>query len=211
MKEKCRIKICGLRREEDVRAVNLYRPDYAGFICSSAFWRYIPLEKVQKLRTMLDPSICVCGVFVDEPYEYIAEYLKKGVIDMVQLHGTEDDYYIRQLRKVMLFQDTLVPIIKAYKIKSELDMVRAKAGIADYVLLDSGAGTGKTFDWTLIRDIGRPFFLAGGLTPENIREAADRVHPFAVDISSGVETDRMKDPEKIRLAIQNLRARAVRC
>ncbi|MCC6094534.1 MAG: phosphoribosylanthranilate isomerase [Eubacterium sp.] len=206
MKEKCRIKICGLRRDEDIRAVNLYKPEYAGFICSSAYWRYIPLEEVQRLRNNLDPSIIACGVFVDEPYEYIAEYLKKGVIDMVQLHGSEDGYYIRQLRKVMLFQDTLVPIIKAYKITSDADMIRAKASIADYVLLDSGAGTGRTFDWTLIRDIGRPFFLAGGLTPDNIREAADRLHPFAVDISSGVETDRMKDPEKIRQSVQNLRA-----
>lgn len=204
-KEQYKIKICGMRRKEDIRAANRWRPDAIGFICTSRFWRYIPMEQAAELRGMLDPSITACGVFVNEPYEYIAEYLKKGIINAVQLHGDEDEYYIRQLRKVMIFQDTMVPVIKAFKISSERDMLRAKASIADYVLLDSGAGTGQRFDWKLIRDIGRPFFLAGGITPENIREAAERFRPYCLDLSSGVETDRVKDPEKIRRAIENLR------
>ena len=94
---------------------------------------------------MLDPGIQAVGVFVDEPYEEIAGWLKKGVIDLVQLHGEEDEYYIRQLRKVMLFQETLVPVIQAFRVKTEKDLLRAGHSIADYILLDSGVWTALIF------------------------------------------------------------------
>jgi phosphoribosylanthranilate isomerase len=142
---------------------------------------------------------------VDEPYEEIAGWLKKGVIDLVQLHGEEDEYYIRQLRKVMLFQDTLVPVIQAFRVKTEEDILRAGHSIADYILLDSGAGSGAAFDWSLIKKINRPYFLAGGLGPDNVAEAIRRFHPYAVDMSSSLETDRKKDPEKIQRAVREAR------
>lgn len=202
-----RMKFCGMRRREDIEAVNRIRPDYIGFICTDRFWRYIPPEKAAELKAMLDPSIRAVGVFVDEPYEKIADYLKKGIIDIVQLHGNESEYYIRKLRDVMAFQNTITPVIQACRVRTPADLVKAEHSAADYILLDNGAGTGQTFDWKLIRDIGREYFLAGGLTPENVGEAVDRFHPFAVDMSSGLETDRIKDPEKMRKAAEEVRKR----
>ena len=205
MAEKTKIKLCGMRRPEDIRAVNQAKPDYIGFICSRRFWRHISLEEAAVLKEMLDPGIQAVGVFVDEPYEEIAGWLKKGVIDLVQLHGEEDEYYIRQLRKVMLFQETLVPVIQAFRVKTEKDLLRAGHSIADYILLDSGAGSGVTFDWSLLDSMDRPYFLAGGLGPDNVAEAIRRFHPYAVDMSSSLETERKKDPEKIRRAVREAR------
>lgn len=203
--EKTKIKLCGMRRPEDILAVNQAKPDYIGFICSRRFWRHISLEEAAVLKEMLDPGIRAVGVFVDEPYEEIAGWLKKGVIDLVQLHGEEDEYYIRQLRKVMLFQETLVPVIQAFRVKTETDLLRAGHSIADYILLDSGAGSGVTFDWSLLESMKRPYFLAGGLGPDNVAEAIRRFHPYAVDMSSSLETERKKDPEKIRRAVREAR------
>ncbi len=205
MAEKTKIKLCGMRRPEDILAVNQAKPDYIGFICSRRFWRHISLEEAAVLKRMLDPGIQAVGVFVDEPYEEIAGWLKKGVIDLVQLHGEEDEYYIRQLRKVMLFQETLVPVIQAFRVKTEKDLLRAGHSIADYILLDSGAGSGVTFDWSLLDSMDRPYFLAGGLGPDNVAEAIRRFHPYAVDMSSSLETERKKDPEKIRSAVREAR------
>ena len=205
MAEKTKIKLCGMRRPEDILAVNQAKPDYIGFICSRRFWRHISLEEAAVLKRMLDPGIQAVGVFVDEPYEEIAGWLKKGVIDLVQLHGEEDEYYIRQLRKVMLFQETLVPVIQAFRVKTEKDLLRAGHSIADYILLDSGAGSGVTFDWSLLESMKRPYFLAGGLGPDNVAEAIRRFHPYAVDMSSSLETERKKDPEKIRRAVREAR------
>lgn len=149
---------------------------------------------------MLDPEIPAVGVFVDgDPWE-IASLAEYGIIDMIQLHGNESEEYISEIRKL-----TAKPIIRAFKIRSGEDIERARDSSADYVLLDNGKGTGETFDWTLIRDIGRPFFLAGGLHAENVTDAVQRFHPYAVDISSGAETDGMKDPEKIRSCIEAVR------
>ena len=205
MAEKTKIKLCGMRRPEDILAVNQAKPDYIGFICSRRFWRHISLEEAAVLKRMLDPGIQAVGVFVDEPYEEIAGWLKKGVIDLVQLHGEEDEYYIRQLRKVMLFQETLVPVIQAFRVKTEKDLLRAGHSIADYILLDSGSGSGVTFDWSLLESMKRPYFLAGGLGPDNVAEAIRRFHPYAVDMSSSLETERKKDPEKIRRAVREAR------
>lgn len=204
--ERTKIKLCGMRRPEDIQAVNEVMPDYIGFIGSSRFWRHIPREQAAGLRGQLRPGIQAVGVFVDEPYEEIAAWLRAGTIDLVQLHGSEDEYYIRQLRKVMLFQDTLVPIIQAFRVKSPSDLIRAEHSAADYVLLDSGAGSGQTFDWSLLEKFERPCFLAGGLGPDNVAEAVRRFHPFAVDMSSSLETDRKKDPEKIRRAVRAVRS-----
>ena len=199
--QKTRIKICGLRRMEDIEAVNRYQPDYAGFICSSRFWRFISKDTLTGLRHSLKDNIRSVGVFVDEPVDYIADYVRHDLIDMVQLHGHEPQSYIQELQK-----EIRVPVIKAFKIESEEDIEAARQSIADYVLLDNGAWTGQTFDWSLIRDIGRPFFLAGGLNENNAVSAVEKFQPYAVDISGGVETDRRKDPEKIRRVIRLIRS-----
>ena len=186
-----RVKMCGLRSEADVRAVLELRPDFAGFILSGGFRRSISRETFTELSAMLIGSgIKRVGVFVNEPLDSLIDFA--DYIDVIQLHGSEDEDYIRSLRKL-----TDKPIIKAITVRSEADIEASRASSADYVLLDSGTGTGSTFDHSLIADIDRPFFLAGGLTVENVSEAIRRYEPFAVDASSSLETDGIKDKTKM--------------
>ena len=118
--------------------------------------------------------------------------LNLGIVDLVQLHGAEDEDYLQKLRKI-----TDKPIIKAFIIRSPEDVERAESSTADYILLDGGKGEGKSFDWSLLKDIKRPYFLAGGLNPDNASEAVKTLKPFAVDVSTGIETDGKKDSEKM--------------
>ncbi len=186
-----RVKMCGLRSEADVRAVLELRPDFAGFILSGGFRRSISRETFAELSAMLIGSgVKRVGVFVNEPLDSIIGFA--DYIDVIQLHGSEDEDYIRSLRKL-----TDKPIIKAITVRSEADIEAARVSSADYVLLDSGTGTGTAFDHSLIKDIGHPFFLAGGLTSENVGGAIDRFEPFAVDASSSLETDGVKDKTKM--------------
>jgi len=190
-----RIKFCGLRREEDIAIVKELKASYAGFIMSPKFWRYVESSKVLELRRGLDSGTKVVGVFVNEDVSYVAECINNNVIDIAQLHGNESEEYINDLRKAT--SDKAV-ITKVFLIKSSEDIDRAKASSADYVLLDSGVGgTGQSFDWTLIRDINREYFLAGGLNPDNVASAVEAFRPMAVDVSSGVETEKVKDYEKM--------------
>lgn len=198
---KTKIKICGLRRPEDIDIINSCLPDYAGFICCSRFWRYVPRESLRELSAKTDRRIRRVGVFVDDPVEIVSSYIKEGLIDIVQLHGNEDEDYIRRLRE--LAEKT--PVIKAFRIREQADMDRALMCSADMVLLDGGQGQGKTFDWKLVRSWGRKFFLAGGLGPDNLKQAVSALHPYAVDMSSGVETDRCKDADKVRRAVEIVR------
>lgn len=198
-----KIKICGLRRIEDIEYVNEVKADFAGFILSPKFWRYIAPEQVKILRKNVPSSTKIVGVVVDEDINYVASLINDGTIDIAQLHGSEDEDYIRKLR--LLTSDRAV-ITKVFIIKSDEDIKKAQASSADYVLLDSGTGTGNTFDWTIIRDIGRDYFLAGGLNPSNVGEAVVKYQPFAVDVSSGVETEKIKDGEKIKLFAQAVRS-----
>ena len=186
-----RVKMCGLRSEADVRAVLELRPDFAGFILSGGFRRSVERDCFIGLSAMLVGSgIKRVGVFVNEPFDSLIGFA--DFIDVIQLHGSEDEDYIRSLREL-----TDKPIIKAFTVRSEADIEAARASSADYVLLDSGTGTGTKFDHSLIADIDRPFFLAGGLTAENVGEAIRRYEPFAVDASSSLETDGIKDKTKM--------------
>ena len=200
MKEQTRIKICGLTRLEDIDAVNEQKPEYVGFVFAKSR-RQITKEHAVTLRRYLDPEIRAVGVFVDELPAIVAGYLEGGVIDLAQLHGRESEEYIRSLR----FR-TGGELIKAFSVKSKEDIEKAAKSSADYILLDHGkGGTGEAFDWSLIKQIERPYFLAGGLNAENVEQAILQNHPFAVDISSGVETDGIKDPKKIRECIRRIR------
>lgn len=199
------IKFCGLRRAEDIAAVNELGAEYAGFIMSPKFWRYVAPADVAELRKGLPETTKVVGVFVDEDVSYVASVINDGVIDIAQLHGKESEEYIAQLR---IATNNKAVITKVFLVKSSEDIDAARTSSADYVLLDSGVGgTGQTFDWQLIRDIGREYFLAGGLNPENVGDAIDRYHPMAVDVSSGVETDKIKDIDKMKLFAIEVRRR----
>ena len=203
--DRTRIKICGLRREADAVILNRVRPDFAGFIFVRGRTRYVRPEDAARIRSVLDPGIKTVGVFIDEPVENAAALCREGIISLVQLHGSEDEEYIRQLR-----EQVSCGIVQAFRIRSPEDMERALLSSADYLLLDAGAGDGKTFDWSLIPDLKRPWFLAGGLDPDNIGGAILRCRPWGVDVSSGVETDGFKDPEKIRRFIEEARTGAER-
>lgn len=197
-----KIKICGLRSEEDIRIVNRCQPDYAGFICCSRFRRYVPSDTLEQLSKLLHPGIRKVGVFVDQPVEQIAQIVRRQLVDIIQLHGCEDERYISGLRQLIPSE---IRIMKAFQIHSAEDICQVEASTADDVLLDGGQGSGQTFDWRKIESMNRPFFLAGGLNPENVEEAVRRLHPCAVDVSSGVETDGHKDEEKVRQLIRRVR------
>ncbi len=187
-----RMKFCGLTRPCDIEAVNGIKPEYAGFVFAGASRRRVLPEAASLLKGMLLPEIAAVGVFVDERPENVAELLNNGVIDMAQLHGNEDDAYIGRLRRI-----SRKPVIKAFRVDAVFDASSAERSCADYILLDSGAGTGTVFPWERIKHIRRPYFLAGGLSPANVAEAVSFLHPFAVDVSSGIETDGLKDKMKM--------------
>lgn len=198
-----RIKICGLTCLEDIQAVNEAKPDFAGFIVEfSKSRRNVTVEQLRALREKLDESILPVGVFVNAPVELPAQLLNEGTIALAQLHGQEDENYIRQLR---IMTDQL--LIKAFSIKTEADIKKAIRSEADYILLDQGAGgTGEIFDWSLVPAIKRPWFLAGGLGCENLESAIHLLHPWAVDLSSSVETGGHKDSDKILEAVYAVRS-----
>ncbi len=187
-----KIKLCGLTRPNDIEAVNELMPEYIGFVFAKNSRRYISPEEASKLKKMLNPRIKAVGVFVNEKIQTVAKLLNSGVIDLAQLHGAEDDRYIEKLRSL-----TLKPIIKAFQVESSDDIMNAQSSKADFILLDSGKGSGQSFDWELIKNISRPYFLAGGLDHENITTAVRSLKPYAVDLSSGIETDGVKDKKKM--------------
>lgn len=192
-----KIKLCGLRRECDIMYVNELLPDYIGFIFAEKSKRFVSVKEAEKLGKKLDERIIPVGVFVDAPIDFIASIVDREIIRAVQLHGKEDNQYIKELRKKVD-----CTILKAFRIDSESDVKAAAESLADYVLLDSGAGTGETFDWSLINNIKRDYFLAGGLTPENVSEAIKTLHPFGVDASSSLEKDGYKDKDKMEAFVK---------
>ncbi|MGN1181253.1 MAG: phosphoribosylanthranilate isomerase [Suilimivivens sp.] len=195
-----KIKICGLKSEDDISYANELKPDYIGFVFLQGRKRYVSPSHAAHLRELLDPSIPAVGVFVNEPLAHVISLAESGTIQMIQLHGQEDETYLKELRK-----HCHQPVIKAFIIKTKEDIHKALSYPSDFLLLDNGLGTGKAFDWSLIREIDRPFFLAGGLNPENAASAIELAHPYGLDVSSGVETEGKKDYEKIKAFIHTVR------
>ncbi len=193
-----KIKICGLFRPEDIGYVNEAGPDWCGFIIHyPKSHRNVEPDTVRRLRAGLRGDIMPVGVFVDRPPEEVADLLRDGTIMAAQLHGHEDEKYIASLRE-------MVPgctLWKAFTVRSRADIEAANASGADLVLLDCGRGAGEVFDWPVADGMTRPYILAGGLTPANIPAAIRRLHPFGLDISSGVETEKKKDRWKIIAAV----------
>ncbi len=199
-----KIKICGLSRECDIDFVNKACPDYVGFVFAESK-RQVTQEQAKVLRARLEGSIPAVGVFVNADMDQVLNLLQDGVIQVVQLHGQEDEVYVKRLR-----DQTKAPIIKAVSVATRDDVKRAMDTVADYLLFDHGkGGTGQAFDWNLISSfsekLNKPFFLAGGLSLRNIHHAIELAKPYGVDISSGVETDGLKDEMKIMEIIRKIR------
>lgn len=195
-----KIKICGLQTAEDISYVNGMNVDFAGFIFAEKSKRRITLEQALSMKTRLSPTIECIGVFQNEDTEKIINIAKSGAIDIIQLHGSEDNDYIKIIKS-----KTHMPVIKAFKVQENI-----KDSAADYILFDSSSGgkfggTGKTFDWSLIPKTNKRIFLAGGLNSENIEQAIRTVNPYCVDINSGVETDGKKNHQKIVEIVQKIR------
>lgn len=200
-----KIKICGIRRTEDALYLNEYLPDYAGFILSEPFWRCISFDKLSEICGILSDSIKRVGVFVNEDSDYIFRFAP--LLDVIQLHGDESEEQILQLKS-----KTDCEIWKAVRVKSPDEINEACKLSVDKLLIDSYSentygGTGKVADWSLINksNITKPFFLAGGITVNNCTEAVNTVRPFGIDISSSVETDKVKDRDKIKDIISKIR------
>lgn len=194
-----KIKICGLFRDCDIDYVNEAMPDYAGFVFAKSR-RQVTKEQAQNFRKNLKPEIISVGVFVDADIPEIKELFDLNIISMAQLHGNETEDYINELR-----EKCAVKIIKAVNVLKNPDFEKVKNSSADFILFDSGTGSGKQFRWRLLPEMKRDFFLAGGLNLENIDEAVKQVKPFGVDLSSGVETDGFKDKEKILNIVRRIK------
>ena len=196
-----KIKLCGLTRPEDIAAANELKPEYIGFVFAAKSKRAVSREMAAELKAQLSPEIKAVGVFVNEAPETVAGLLNADIIDVAQLHGQEDESYISRLRTL-----TNKPLIQAFRVDGPESLVKAEKSPADLILLDSGAGgTGTVFDWTLLEKFERPYFLAGGLGPDTVGDAVKRLHPYAVDVSSGIETAGKKDEQKMAAFVAAVR------
>ncbi len=203
-----KIKLCGMMKPCDIEYANRVKPDFVGFIFANTR-RKISATQAKQFREALDAEIPAVGVFVNEDISVITSLVQDGCIDMIQLHGEEDEDYIRRLREICD-----VPVIKAVKVQTVEQIRQAAAFPVDYLLLDTYrkgvlGGTGEAFDWELLREakaaagdtaegelFGKPYFLAGGLHAGNLREAA-AFGSYGLDVSSGIETDGSKDFTKM--------------
>ncbi|WP_294577647.1 phosphoribosylanthranilate isomerase [uncultured Thomasclavelia sp.] len=193
-----KIKICGLFRNQDIDYVNAYQPDYIGFVFAKSK-RQVTYQLAKQLKQQLDPNILAVGVFVDSNLDIIEKLADDKIIDLVQLHGNEDVAYIRQLKKRIQ-----LPIIKAIKMSNNIDLKKLNYPV-DYYLLDNVvSGSGQTFNWSLIKEIDKPFFLAGGLNLNNLDQAL-KIKAYGLDLSSGVETDGCKDRNKIEQVVRRVK------
>lgn len=196
------IKICGIRRREDIEIVNKYKPDYIGFIFADTK-RYVEPEHAGELAGLLSGGIKTVGVFVNAPIDFVKKTVKTANLDVVQLHGEEDEEYIKSLGGIC-------EIWKAIRVRDEADIPDFYG--ADKILLDKYVpneygGTGGRFDWSRVGTLkaDKPIVLAGGLTKDNVRQGIEIFNPVCVDVSSAVETDGFKDENKIKEFIDTVR------
>lgn len=209
-----KIKICGLKTPADVEKVNRYLPEYIGFVFANTK-RFVTDEQALAMKQALDRSIKAVGVFVNEPIEHIISLCNRGIIDAVQLHGEETEDYIRELKK-----KTDTTVIKATKVQNAEQVSGLMSEEADYMLFDTFkkgelGGTGERFPLEILEAVlkeqaekGRavkPYFLAGGLSSANVQEVLGQMGCYCVDVSTGVETDGVKDEAKIKEFIEKVR------
>lgn len=209
-----KVKICGLRTLADVEAVNAVKPAYAGFVFASTR-RFLTDEEAEILKKALSKEIQTVGVFVNDSQEHVISLCKKGIIDVIQLHGEETQEYIRELQR-----QTGKQVIKAVKVQDKEQVKREMSQQADYILFDTYkkgvmGGTGERFPLEILKDSlkeweqenkwVKPYFLAGGLTPENVADVLQQIDCYCVDVSSGVETDGRKDDKKIEAFMKQVK------
>ena len=195
-----KIKLCGIQRYEDIDVVNELLPDYIGFVFAKKSKRFISYDMAKSLKKRLDKRVKAVGVFVNESIENIIYLVRNDIIDLIQLHGDEDREYISKLKNYVN-----TPVIKAFRIKYKDDINNLYKEGSDFILLDAGAGDGKTLDESILKDFKGDYFLAGGLSPDNIYEKITALHPFGVDVSSGIETGGKKDADKMRKFVKLVR------
>lgn len=199
-----RIKVCGLTRVEDAQAAAHLGADALGLVFYAPSPRYVSFEAAARISRSLPPFIARVGLFVNSPAADVQACLAQVPLDVLQFHGEEDAAYCRQFNR---------PYLKAARMRPELDLVEYAARYPDAqaLLLDAYVegygGGGEAFDWSMIpTELPLPRILAGGLTPENVEAAVCRVRPWAVDVSSGVESSKgIKDADKITAFIAGVR------
>ena len=190
-----KVKICGLSTASAVETACQAGADYIGFVFAESR-RRVSLEQAQKLAALVPPAVRKVGVFVSPSLAELQEAISVANLDLVQIHGDFDEELLTQIGR---------PVIRAYQVKGALKDVSQQA---DYLLFDAPlAGSGQTFDWQAFdkNQIHQPFFIAGGLNAGNVREAIQHLAPYAVDVSSGVETDGQKDLQKIKEFIERVK------
>ena len=200
-----KVKICGLRRAEDIAMVNEFHPDFVGFVFADSK-RKVDSKTAKLLRKELRRDIPAVGVFVNEDVEIIRSLCRQEIIQMVQLHGDEDEEYMKELKN----QLPEIPVIKAVRVRSKEQILETEKTECDYLLLDTYVkdmygGSGKTFDKGMIPDLKKPYFLAGGLDASNVIDNRRVCHPYAVDVSSAMEIDGWKDAGKIKEFLERIR------
>ncbi len=200
-----KVKICGLSRSEDIRCVNIFRPDFIGFVFAKSK-RQVSDGQASELKKMLHPEISAVGVFVNEEISRIKKLAEQGIINYVQLHGDEDNAYCARLKA-----EIALPVIKAVRVKDKNSLLEAGDYPCDYFLFDTYVkgqygGSGIQFDAGILKDcaVSKPYFIAGGLTAADIGDIK-KINPFGIDVSGGVETDGFKDAIKIEEFIKKVR------
>ena len=194
------IKLCGLTREEDIKNANELKPEYVGFVFYDKSRRSVTKAQAKKLKSLLNPEIKAVGVFVDADTSEVEELFEENIIDVAQLHGNEDENYIKEL------MDNNIPVIKTFKANSPEEIIKAEKSSADMIMFDAGNGEGVQIkDLKLLTYIDRPFILAGGLNQENVVDAISITKPYGVDVSTGIETDKLKDGYKMKQFVKVVR------
>ena len=201
-----KIKTCGLFREEDINYANKLKPNYIGFVFAESK-RKVKFEEACNLKNKLDKEIKAVGVFVNDNFDFILNLIKDKIIDIIQLHGSEDNDFMDNLKI-----KTDSKIIKSVTVENENSILESVNIFSDFILLDNfKCEVGKTFNWNYLKEafklnknfkniFNEKYFLAGGLNKENINEAL-KFNPYCVDLSGGLETDGIKDFDKMKYII----------
>jgi phosphoribosylanthranilate isomerase len=193
-----RVKICGITSPEQGQAIAALGASSIGFICVRKSPRYVTPDQISAIVSVLPEGVDRVGVFMDHSIDEIVNIVTRSGLTSVQLHGSETVEFCQELRSVLRekITDSEVELIKAFRIKSAAGLGETEPynAVVNWLLLDAyhpslGGGTGLTLDWGLLQDFKpeRPWLLAGGLTPDNVRSALQSVHPQGIDLSSGVE------------------------
>ncbi len=202
------IKICGLRRTQDIEYANILKLDYIGFIFAHSK-REVTKEEAVRLKKELDKSIKTVGIFVNRDIEEVIDIARSVELDVIQLHGDEDSSYIEEIRGILKSKKMNTELWKAIRVKNSQSLRGIEGLDVEGILLDTYSkeaygGLGETFDWSIVSDLklDKKIILAGGIDEENVEMAKQIVKPDIIDISSGVETDGFKDFEKMKIFVE---------